>query len=106
MSTPDAPAFRIQPSGDGRTFVLTGELDMAAADQVAQATVGVDGDGDVVFDLGGLAFIDSSGLRAVLRVAERIGGGTLILRSPSDPVRRVLDIVGLTDATSRIVIEG
>ena len=33
------------------------------------------------------------------------GAGRSILRSPSDPVRRVLDIVGLTDATSRIVIE-
>lgn len=105
MAIRDSSAFRIEPTGDGRTFVLTGELDMAATDLVAEATGSLAPGGDVVFELGGLTFMDSSGLRAVLQVADRIPDGKLILRDPTDAVRRVLDIVGIAEATPRIVIE-
>ena len=54
---------------------------------------------DLVFDLSATKFLDSSGLRAILtaqrRLAER--DGRLALRAPSEPVRRLLDITGLTD---------
>ena len=103
--TIEGAAFRIDPAGDDRTFVLTGELDMAAADAVTHAVGSLGPEGDVVFELAGLAFIDSSGLRAVLQVADRISDGKLILREPTDAVRRVLDIVGLADASPRIVVE-
>lgn len=103
--TTDGTAFRIEPAGDGRTFVLTGELDMAAAELVTEATGSLAGDGDVVFELAELTFIDSSGLRAVLQVAERIPEGKLVLRAPTDAVRRVLDIVGLAEASPRVVVD-
>ena len=103
--TIDGAAFRIAPAGEDRAFVLTGELDMAAADAVTAAAGSLGPEGDVVFDLAGLAFIDSSGLRAVLQVADRIADGKLILRGPTDAVRRVLDIVGLAEASPRVVVE-
>ena len=103
--TTDGTAFRIEPADDDRSFVLTGELDMSAADLVTEATASLAGEGDVVFDLAGLMFIDSSGLRAVLQVAERIPDGKLVLRDPTDAVRRVLDIVGLAEASPRVVVD-
>lgn len=103
--TIDGAAFRIEPAGDSRTFVLSGELDMAATDLVIEATGSLAGEGDVVFELAGLTFIDSSGLRAVLQVAERIPEGKLVLRAPTDAVQRVLDIVGLADASPRVVVD-
>jgi anti-anti-sigma factor len=54
---------------------------------------------DVVFDLSGTGFLDSSGLRALL-VAERSvldNGGTMSLRAPSEAVRRLLEITGLSE---------
>jgi len=54
---------------------------------------------DVVFDLSGTGFLDSSGLRALL-VAEREvmdHGGQITLRAPSEPVQRLLEITGLSD---------
>jgi anti-anti-sigma factor len=101
-----APAFRIDPGTDARTFVLTGELDMASTDLVAEATAALDqGTGDAVFELDQLSFIDSSGILAVSKAAERVRDGKLILRHPTDAVRRVLDLVGLTEAAPSIVIE-
>jgi anti-sigma B factor antagonist len=54
---------------------------------------------DLVFDLSGTDFLDSSGLRAILTaqhiVTER--EGRLALRAPSTSVRRLLDIAGLTE---------
>lgn len=105
MATTGGPAFHIRSVDDGRVFVLSGELDMAVADQVAEATAGLTAGGDVVFELTDLTFIDSSGLRAVLQVAERIPDGKLVLRAPTDAVRRVLDIVGLTEASARVVVD-
>ena len=101
-----SPPFRIAPGADPRTFVLVGELDMASTDLVAEATDDLDGGvGDAVLELRDLTFIDSSGILAVSKVADRVRDGKLILRHPTDAVRRVLDLVGLTEASPRIVIE-
>jgi anti-anti-sigma factor len=101
-----AAPFRIEPGNDPRTFVLAGELDMASTELVAEATAGLGGGiGDAVLELDDLTFIDSSGILALSKVADRVLDGKLILRHPTDAVRRVIDLVGLTDAAPRIVIE-
>jgi anti-anti-sigma factor len=98
--------FRIEPRGD-REFVLDGELDMASTSLVADAMGAVGGArGDVVFDIAALTFIDSSGVLALTQAADTIEDGSLILRRPTDAVRRVFDLVGLTEAAPRISIEG
>jgi anti-anti-sigma factor len=105
MPRPDG-AFRVDVRIDERTAVLSGELDMASIGSLTDAvTPLVEQPGDVVVDLEQLSFIDSSGLLALLRTADRIQGGTLVLRNPSDPVRRVLDLVELADVSPRIVLE-
>ena len=54
---------------------------------------------ELVLDVSALAFIDSSGISELLRVREAMveAGGSMVLRDPTDNVRRVLEITGLTD---------
>jgi len=105
MHRPDG-AFRAEVLLDERTVVVSGELDMAFTEALADAvTPLVDDPGDVVVDLEQLTFIDSSGLLGLIRIADRVRDGKLVLRNPSDPVRRVLDLVELADVSPRIVID-
>jgi anti-anti-sigma factor len=59
------------------------------------------GHADVVLDLTALEFMDASGLRVIANAADRLEmlGGTLAIRSPSELVRRMLDITGMTELT-------
>ena len=54
---------------------------------------------DLVLDLSQLGFVDSSGLRVLISAQHQLAdhGGTLVLRSPSETVRRLLEITGLVD---------
>jgi anti-anti-sigma factor len=105
MHRPDG-VFRVDVRLEERTALLVGELDMAYTDSLAAAvTPLVEQPGDVVVDLEHLSFIDSSGLLALLRTADRISDGRLVLRNPSEAVRRVLDLVELADVSPRIVLE-
>jgi anti-sigma B factor antagonist len=98
--------FRVEAEPGSRTLLLSGELDMAYAEALTDAASPLmEQPGDVTFDLSRLSFIDSSGLLALLRTADRLEGGSLILRQPSDPVRRVLDLVELAVVSPRIVID-
>jgi anti-sigma B factor antagonist len=88
--------WTIATSADGvRRVAVRGELDLDAEDRFFRAVDELlsSGDTSVVLDLGGLEFIDSSGVRALLRLhlahGERVQLGEL-----SDSVARVLDIVG------------
>ncbi len=87
--------------GDRAVLTVRGELDAYSApgleDQVGRLiTQGV---GTIVLDLSDTGFLDSSGLRAILTAQRRLteGGGQLSLRTPSEPVTRLLEITGLTD---------
>jgi anti-anti-sigma factor len=105
MERVDGP-FRVEVLPEHRTLVLSGELDMAYTGALADAVAPlVEQPGDVTVDLQGLSFIDSSGLLALLRTADQVRDGNLVLRNPSDPVRRVLDLVELADVSPRIVID-
>ena len=87
---------------DGEAVLrLRGELDMDSANLFAEAArlVLAHEIPTLVLDLSDLKFIDSSGLREFVVAFKRQNemGGDLVLRAPSEQVRRVLDIVGLTD---------
>lgn len=62
----------------------------------------------LVVDLAGVTFIDASALGELVaaRAASRSAGGDLAIRSPSAPVRRVLDIVELADLVDHPVADG
>lgn len=83
----------------GVIFRLTGYLDLSTVD-LLRDTVGraCDGEaGDVVLDLSGLAFCDSSGVGALVWLYRRVNTGSrrLVLRAPRRHVRDVLRISGV-----------
>jgi len=77
----------------------------SAALTEAAATLAA-GSGDLMLDLHELLFIDSSGLLALLHVADAVHGGKLVLCDPTEQVRKVFDLVELTAVSPRIVIAG
>jgi anti-anti-sigma factor len=89
-------AFGIEADPKGsRSFVLSGELDMASAptllatvEPVLQVPVG-----DLVLDARGLSFVDSTGISALIQIATRLEEGQLTLVAPAPNVARVLKLV-------------
>ena len=100
--------MEVAPAGAPRTFRLAGELDLLTAEEVeAKLEPDSKGQGDLVLDLTELAFIDSSGIRILIRTAGRLEGrGQLILRSPNRQVQIVLSLVEVVRDGSGIVVEG
>ena len=80
---------------DVLVLTISGEVDMSNVDLLRErlATILKPGIRNVVFDLGGLEFIDSSGLAVLVDVANHVGGAKL--RAPSRLVWRVVDVTGL-----------
>lgn len=79
---------------------LAGELDLASAPELQRCLEELfeGGAQRVVVDLGDLAFIDSTGISALVRGKNRAldAGRSLALRRPRPGVRRVLEITGVT----------
>lgn len=85
-------AVRADPEG---VLWLAGEFDLAAIDAFQAAVDAVlDAQRELVLDLSELTFLDSTGIRAFLIVAEHVSGG-VVLRRPTQAVRRVLALVGI-----------
>ena len=83
---------------------LAGELDVGSVDELEAALVGASAGARprVCLDLSQLAFIDSTGLAAVIRAHLSVveaGGGFAIVAAPG-PVRRTLETTGLLDMLS------
>jgi anti-anti-sigma factor len=93
--------IEVHREGVEAVLTLTGELDPHTAPLLAEELDGLEAEGvtAVVLVLTNLGFIDSSGLRVLIAadrdITER--GGSLTLRSPSETVRRLLEITGLND---------
>lgn len=92
--------LRLDPDG---VLVLSGEIDTYTASELASRL----GDEPVVavVDLSAVTFIDSSGLRTLIEAdrSRKNDGARFVLRSPSAPVQRLLEISGLSghfDVTS------
>jgi anti-sigma B factor antagonist len=89
---------------DGRAVVmLSGELDVAeAASVVAALAATVAREREIIIDLAGLEFIDSSGLAALAHVRKqaRLAGGDVLLAAPQHQVLRVLTLTRLLDEFS------
>jgi anti-sigma B factor antagonist len=85
--------------GNPTTVVLKGELDMATAPELSQRLeeLVATGQHEVTLDLGGLEFMDSQGIKALLKAREtlRSHGGGLRVRAPQPLVARVLETTGL-----------
>jgi anti-anti-sigma factor len=92
MDTPHD--LEMRPDSEGIMW-LSGELDMANADSFLERTMGhLDGQPAAVLDLSALEFLDSSGIRAILRIAKVRTDG-VVLRNPQPNVRKVLEVAGI-----------
>ena len=79
----------------------SGELDLDSVHRVEAALDGLheEGCGDIVLDLRGLTFMDSTGLRLVIRwhTAARDGGFRFSIIPGQDVVQRVFRLTGMED---------
>jgi anti-sigma B factor antagonist len=80
---------------------LYGELDLAACEVAAQALrrCGQTEVEEIIVDLSGLDFIDSSGLQVLLEThkADRENGNRLLFLRGADPVERVIRLTRLDE---------
>lgn len=80
---------------------LAGELDLASAPQLEESLRGVETQrpSRIVIDLGGLAFIDSTGLRLLLQANARSVEREceLVLRPGDESIQRVFDLTGAVE---------
>ena len=101
MTVVRPPEFSCLASLDhGEAVVaVTGELDMSTAPELSRSLAGVldQHPQRLTLELGGLQFIDSTGLTLLVRTSKQLKAheGALELAHPTPPVRRVLEIVGL-----------
>jgi anti-sigma B factor antagonist len=98
----DPTGFSISISDrDGRAVVvIRGELDIATApDLEAALTERLDAGQDVVVDLRELAFMDSTGLRALVAAPARVEGRgpsfVIVRPRPGAPIEKILAIAGV-----------
>jgi len=78
--------------------VVRGEVDLAEAPKLEEVLGQLDGK-DIVVDLAGLTFIDSSGIGALVRAQNAAAAHECTLRTVGEHgiVRRALEVVGLFD---------
>lgn len=105
MGHSDAPLRVAVADGPlGLVVTVAGELDLDTAprlvERVEQA-VPADPEALLLLDVRGLDYIDSSGLRALLRFSE-VTGGRLALVAPARAVLRALEITRLDECIPTI----
>ena len=100
-SGPEGAAEFVRAPGDPTVLSVRGEVDVSTAETFRAALYALvdETDGDVMVDMGGVGFIDSSGLGvlvgALKRARER--GSDLRVRNLTPVARKVFDITGLTE---------
>jgi anti-anti-sigma factor len=91
------PPFHVERNqlGDATVVVPSGEIDIATCELFRRALL--ECEGDVIVDLSAVTYMDSSGIGMLIKQTARLGesGGSLRLRNPQEPVRKVIDHMGL-----------
>jgi anti-anti-sigma factor len=97
-------SVRIDPP---RGFRLSGEVDISNENDLAgllepEVALG----GDITLDLSGLGFMDSSGIRVLLRSASELAGrgGSMFLSGAREGLRRVFDVMGVERAPGLVIV--
>jgi len=86
-------------SGDP-LVAISGELDLASADDfLAEVSEAAGDHALLLLDLGGVTFMDSTGLGALIKMRNRLvdRGGDVRLTAVSTAVERVLELTGMSD---------
>lgn len=92
---PAAFAIEEERAGAATVVRLSGEVDVAASPEL-RARVDAAAAGPLVFDLSAVTFVDSSGLRELLRARMECDrrGGRLLLAGVPATVARLLELTG------------
>ncbi len=87
---------RLEPTGT-QVVVLTGELDMSNVSMLEEAVDSITARRPerLVFDMSALRFMDSSGIAVLVGAATSVD--SVSLRNPSDVVRRIVEVTGLSE---------
>jgi anti-anti-sigma factor len=88
------------PTGGRTTVAVAGEVDLASAGEVADASRDALREGRVRLDLRDVTFMDSSGVRmldALARECEREGWDLVIASEMRDSVVQILELTGMLD---------
>ena len=97
------PPFSVEREARGTAvrLVLTGDLDLATAEEAEQAILETEEDRPpvLILDLSELDFMDSTGLRVVISAATRAGeqDRRLVLVKGPEVVQRVFEITRLAE---------
>ncbi len=96
----DAPvAYSVRDEGDQVVMTIHGDIDLrSSADIRAAIGEAARPDAELIIDLAGVRFLDSSGLGALVwarRRMQREGGDVVVVR-PRRNVRRMLEVSGLS----------
>jgi anti-sigma B factor antagonist len=95
-----APVIRVVTDPEERLVVtVAGEIDLFSAWLIDATLADAHDDRQVHIDCADVNFMDSTGLSALLRHSQRLrrGGGCLRLLRPSNAVRHVVEVAGLTE---------
>jgi anti-sigma B factor antagonist len=100
MELTGGPRARLDVSegpGGALVLALAGELDLASLPgvSVSMAELLARRPQPVVLELGDLEFLDSSGIALLVRIANHFD--QVRTRSATEPVRRVIEVLGLAD---------
>jgi len=89
----------VERNGETATLRVGGEIDLTSAPRLDDEIESLIGQSvkRLTLDLSTVAFMDSTGLRVLLKASKVLegSGGKIFLRQPSEPVRRLLEVSGL-----------
>jgi anti-sigma B factor antagonist len=92
--------IKMNENGKELTVELKGELNVGTSPELEQALKGKLEEVDkLIFDLSGLEYISSAGLRVLLFAHQTVSkNGTMIIRNLTDEVKDIFEVTGFSDA--------
>jgi len=82
--------------GDKLTITPVGRIDTITSPELEAAVV-LEGVGTLVFDLAGVDYISSAGLRVLLSAQKKMAGKSMVIANARPAVKEVFDITGFSD---------
>lgn len=99
VEVPEEFSVSAQREGAHATVTVTGELDLHSSSVLTDRLAELSDVTEIELDAGGVSFIDSAGLRALLVASKAASdrGAELRIVVLSDQMARVVEIAGVTD---------